>query len=75
MTMPSKRKVTIEDLGEFRWMVSRNSFTVEPINNPGNLLCISSIENSVWPPRYVCEAILLAVKNGWDINGKGMFHQ
>ena len=69
MTMPSKRKVTIEDLGEFRWMVSWSSLKVEPINKPGNILCITD-EGCIWTPRYVCEVIKSAIKSGWDIQGK-----
>jgi hypothetical protein len=70
MTMPSKRKVTIENLGEFRWMYS-GDLMVEPVNKPGNILCIvDKYRYYSWTPRLVCDAIKNAIKNGWDIQGK-----
>lgn len=67
--MPSKRKVTIENLGEFRWMHS-GGLMVEPVNKPGNILCITDEYRYNWTPYYVCEAIKNAIKSGWDIQGK-----
>jgi hypothetical protein len=70
MTMPSKRKVTIENLGEFRWLPSKGCLYVEPINKPGNMLCITDQYDYYWTPKFVCDTIKNAIKNRWDIQGK-----